>query len=311
MPSRLALAIPFVVLVSISGHAKNLGDTFQVGNWAGDAYSDDRTGVFSHCAAGVTYKSGIYLVASVARDFSWQLGLANLPIQLQLLGPVQVSVSFDDVGPYQIMAKMVDIGRNGYLLNMPMPSDNVPIAAFREANWLLVEILGNPYRFNLASTRTLLPTLSTCVANHIQVIPTEPPAVANAAPSKSPIKPEPNAEAVAARDKLMSNAGNEYNACIQSDLKDIVPYSSESAEIIAQVIITKREESQRHFTELSMALFGLSKSDAEKRVSDALDTRKKTIVADIVTFRAALNKSLSEQKGNEETKVKDKNGQGL
>src|SRR5215472_10107717 len=34
---------------------------FQIGLWSGGAYTDDRTGAFSHCSAGVVYDSGLNL----------------------------------------------------------------------------------------------------------------------------------------------------------------------------------------------------------------------------------------------------------
>jgi hypothetical protein len=66
---------------------------FQSGLWSGGAYTDDRTGGFSHCSAGVAYDSGINMfVVSTEAHGSW-LGFtnpqwalppgANMPIRLR------------------------------------------------------------------------------------------------------------------------------------------------------------------------------------------------------------------------------------
>ena len=43
--------------------AKGPFGSIKIGHWAGGAYTDDKTGAFSHCAALATYLSG-------ARDLS-------------------------------------------------------------------------------------------------------------------------------------------------------------------------------------------------------------------------------------------------
>ncbi len=50
---------------------------FNIGNWYAGVYSNDQTKAFTHCAASVRYKSGIYVVFSIDRSFNWKLALAN------------------------------------------------------------------------------------------------------------------------------------------------------------------------------------------------------------------------------------------
>src|ERR1700761_8536433 len=67
---------------------------FKHGLWSGGAYTDDRTGVFSHCSAGVAYDTGINLFVLVTADYRWWLGFINsewsfkpkvkLPVRLRL-----------------------------------------------------------------------------------------------------------------------------------------------------------------------------------------------------------------------------------
>jgi len=55
------LAISILVFGMESAFAKKIY-SLKSGNWKGGAYTNNRTGRFSHCAASVKYKSGILLL---------------------------------------------------------------------------------------------------------------------------------------------------------------------------------------------------------------------------------------------------------
>jgi hypothetical protein len=48
-----------------------------IGHWFVGAYSDDKVGGFSHCAASANYQNGILLLFSVAKNFTWSIAFAN------------------------------------------------------------------------------------------------------------------------------------------------------------------------------------------------------------------------------------------
>jgi hypothetical protein len=56
--------------------------SIHIGNWSGGAYTDDKTGAFSHCVAGTSYASGIYVVVTQTVDGKWLLGFANSSWQM-------------------------------------------------------------------------------------------------------------------------------------------------------------------------------------------------------------------------------------
>ena len=62
------------VLLSATAFARGPYGSITVGNWQGGAYTDDKNGAFTHCAAGTTYQSGIYFVVSIGENGSWRLG---------------------------------------------------------------------------------------------------------------------------------------------------------------------------------------------------------------------------------------------
>src|SRR5450432_3243377 len=70
------VAALFIFATISTSSARGPYGSINVGNWQGGAYTDDRSGSFSHCAAGTTYQSGINFVGSIGQDGSWRLGFA-------------------------------------------------------------------------------------------------------------------------------------------------------------------------------------------------------------------------------------------
>ena len=56
--------------------------SIRVGNWNGGAYTDDKTGAFSHCAAGTSYANGVNVIVGQNVNGSWLLGFANPAFRL-------------------------------------------------------------------------------------------------------------------------------------------------------------------------------------------------------------------------------------
>ena len=53
LPRTAALAATALFLLCSAARAAGPYRPFQIGLWLGGAYTDDRTGSFSHCSAGV------------------------------------------------------------------------------------------------------------------------------------------------------------------------------------------------------------------------------------------------------------------
>src|SRR2546423_15549773 len=87
--ATLCLALPS------TSHARGPYGSINVGNWHGGAYTNDKNGSFSHCAAGATYQSGIYFVVSVGEDYSWRLGFAHENWQLTAGQAFVLALTFD------------------------------------------------------------------------------------------------------------------------------------------------------------------------------------------------------------------------
>jgi hypothetical protein len=132
------------------------------------------------------------------------------------------------------------------------------------------------------------------------------PAAQPAPPSQQSAPPQSNPEAEAARGKLIKDASAQYDECVRSQMKQVVPYSNESGEVLSQVIITNCRPQEQHVTELIMAIYGASRSEVEKNIKEGVENRKNNVLAGVVTFRAELEKSLlSQPKTGDPPKVDD------
>src|SRR5262245_60433551 len=92
----LILALAAIAAVaSTSASAKGPFGSIHVGQWTGGAYSDDKTGAFSHCAAGAQYLNGIYLMLSQNKENGWSVAFANPKFQLTAGDTFPIDLTFD------------------------------------------------------------------------------------------------------------------------------------------------------------------------------------------------------------------------
>jgi S1-C subfamily serine protease len=158
--SAIAATVCLFALCSTSDARGPLG-SINVGNWHGGAYTDDKSGSFSHCAAGVTYQNGIYFAVSVSENFSWRLGFANDNWQLTPGQAFALALTFD--GQQAINVQGLPIG--SHLVNVEMPANSSLIAQFRKAKVMTVFAQGQLFQLNLSQTAQLLPSLVNCVVS--------------------------------------------------------------------------------------------------------------------------------------------------
>jgi len=181
---------------SSTSNARGPYGSINLGNWHGGAYTNDKSGAFSHCAAGATYQSGIYFAVSVGEDLRWRLGFGHDNWQLTPGEAFAMALTFD--GQPAINVQGVPIG--SHLVNVEMPANSSLIDQFRKAKIMTAFAQGQLFQFSLTQTAQLLPSLVNCVvsvkktgvanAGEFAVPAAAKPAVATAPPSStSPPKP--------------------------------------------------------------------------------------------------------------------------
>src|SRR5436190_2615696 len=186
-----------LALASTASNARGPYGSINVGNWQGGAYTNDKNGSFSHCAAGATYQSGIYFVVSVGEDYSWRLGFAHENWQLTAGQAFALALTFD--GQPAINVQGLPIG--SHLVNVDMPANSSLIGQFRKAKVMTAFAQGQLFQFTLTQTAQLLPSLVNCVvsikkngiANGGEFAVAAPkPAAAAAPPQSASAPPKPS-----------------------------------------------------------------------------------------------------------------------
>jgi S1-C subfamily serine protease len=162
----------YIVLASSPSSARGPHGSINIGNWQGGAYTDDKSGSFTHCAAGATYQSGIYFAVSVGENLSWRLGFAHENWQLTPGQAFALALTFDGQPAINVQG--------------------VPISSH------LVNVEGQLFQFTLTQTAQLLPSLANCVvsvkkngvanAGAFAVTPVAKPVVATAPAQSKPAK---------------------------------------------------------------------------------------------------------------------------
>ncbi len=138
-----------------------------IGNWSIWAYSDDQTGEFSHCAAATQYKSGISMLFSVNRAYTWSMGFANSQWRLQKGTSYPIAFTVDQVPALNATAVAI----RSDTAEVPLADSVALFNVFKRGNWLTVFAAGQVFQFALTDTSKVLPALILCVRNYLQPAP--------------------------------------------------------------------------------------------------------------------------------------------
>ncbi|HTV44913.1 MAG TPA: hypothetical protein VMF05_06320 [Stellaceae bacterium] len=163
--ARAAMAIAVVLSVSVWQSAEAAGPlrAFARGLWSGGAYTDDRTGEFTHCSAGVAYDSGINLFVLVTAAHHWWLGFIDPQWTFAAKASLEVELRFDRGIP---VPRGAMLPRDDLLL-VPLPDNSNLVETFRNSTRLTLVAQGEAYRFKLADVPAVLDALSGCVGRSV------------------------------------------------------------------------------------------------------------------------------------------------
>jgi hypothetical protein len=152
---------------------------FKHGFWSGGAYTDDRTGAFTHCSAGVAYDSGINLFVLVTGGYRWWLGLINPKWELMPNAKASIKLQLDDGTPFDGLASIP----SGQLLLVSLPDSSKLLAAFRRSSRLALDAEGQSFFFKLNGTPAVMDQLANCVRTSLTLAAQAPPATPSTAVS--------------------------------------------------------------------------------------------------------------------------------
>jgi S1-C subfamily serine protease len=133
--------------------------TIHIGKWEGGAFTDDKTGTFSHCAASTGYGSGTSVIVGQNAQRVWLLGFANPAWRLTPGETFTIEVTFDGQQQFHLFTTAI----SNALVTALLPN-NSAINELRKAHLMVATIKYQTLPFNLDSTGPLLPIIANCVA---------------------------------------------------------------------------------------------------------------------------------------------------
>src|SRR5215467_3178807 len=170
------------VLIALNAPAKaETIRNFQVGSWFAGAYTKSGTSTFSHCAASARYRSGIFVLFSVNRSYSWSMGFANPAWKLTKGSRYNIVFVIDDGQPMTGMAT----ANSANSVEVVLADSEALFAQFKRGRQLRVAAASQVLSFNLDGTSALLPALLGCVQQEVAGGGGANPFASGAAPSTS------------------------------------------------------------------------------------------------------------------------------
>lgn len=279
MGVRSAIAGLLLALATTAQAAGPYGEIV-VGNWSGGAYTNDKTGLFSHCAVSAGYRNGTRMVTSVTSDFRWILGLSHPEWNVNVGARIPLRLIFDRSSRMDVTAQ----ARTRELITMAMPSESALIRAFRQASYLEVVAGSKRLTFALTSTSDMLPALVDCVRGSANI---RSPVISD--PATTP-DPKANAEKKATLEKARDLIRGRMLACIGREGSSML-LTDEKAEAVAKaaMIFCKSDVDALIQATIELAELGSSQPANRNAVRAAADQRVLEVVtAYVIRSRGEL-----------------------
>src|SRR5262249_24699754 len=169
-----------------------------IGVWSGGAYTDDKTGAFSHCVAAAGYQNGAGLFIGQNSGGTWLLGFTHTDWNFSKGEQIPVEVTFDGQSQFKLFAGVI----SREFINAYLPSPAI-VEHLRKGHTMAAEIKGRVYQFELKSTGQLLPTIANCVQKTksvgiahvgdftVALTPSAPPTTAKSAAQPAAVSTSP------------------------------------------------------------------------------------------------------------------------
>jgi S1-C subfamily serine protease len=141
---------------STPASAKGPFGSIKIGFWTGGAYSDDKTGAFSHCSAAAPYLSNVGLMVVQSAADQWAISFVSPTFRLTPQETFPIDLTFDGQSHLRVFGTAV----NAELVLAPLPSN----ALLRKSHLMVAEAKGATYQFQLKSMDRVVSAIASCVA---------------------------------------------------------------------------------------------------------------------------------------------------
>lgn len=115
----------------------------------------------------------------------------------------------------------------------------------------------------------------------------------------------------AERTKQLEAANQEHYACIRQQMKELVLYSTETADVLTSVVMTKCSDEEQKRTNLYRLINDVPPAMMTQVRQIVSDEMKKFVLAEIVTLRATMNKIIIENSKPDTPKASGSSDVGL
>ncbi len=166
--------------------AKGPFGSISFGNWRGGAFTNDKSGAFSHCSASAKYKSGVTLLVIQTANGPWMFGFAKPEWQLTLGETFPLEITLDGQAQYHLFGTVI----SPQLFSAVVPAPAVQQLA--RSNLLVAVAHGQTYQFSYAFMGRLMTMIHNCMikvkaegiasAGDFSLAGPNPPATQGAAP---------------------------------------------------------------------------------------------------------------------------------
>ncbi len=137
-------------------------EEFNVRGWVVGAYSDNRTGQFTHCATSVPYRSGTTLFFYLSRSYQWSMGLHN-PMWRSMPGAsIELMYYIDSGPPTRVRALVNNLG----MVSIPLADSRALFETFKRGRRLFVVDSRERFGFDLTNSSKALAAVYDCVQRH-------------------------------------------------------------------------------------------------------------------------------------------------
>jgi len=148
-----------VFVCSIVTHAYAAGPlgTIHIGTWFGGAFTDDKTGAFSHCAAAQTYGNGIAFSVGESSSRAWLAGFTDRSLDMPQGATMPIDITFDGQAQFHLVGTVTSP-----TVIVAMLSDS-SVSQFRKSHLMFVQGRKHSYEVPLSSTDKLAAVIENCV----------------------------------------------------------------------------------------------------------------------------------------------------
>jgi ATP-dependent protease ClpP protease subunit len=228
---RLALSVYTLAVLALANAPSTAAtlQSFDVGAWHGEAYSNDQTRQFSHCAiVNNQFPNGDYLSFVLDRDSQWSMRMGSIRWTMQVGNHVDMGYAVNGSRPIAARGKVITAQSVEILLG----DGRTLLSQLRQGARLEFSAGANAYRFDVTAMADQLGALSVCVKQHNRAEPEAPQAESG----RQPLRPEPDPAATKKAASPVEEAAKHATTNIDQDGNLIISWNGEVVEGMTEVL---------------------------------------------------------------------------